>query len=550
MQSIIRFGTKKGFQAFPSLPSFGPIGNELGSEQGLYLPASIIQSHAAKVQERGAEGIERCLVYSKRSGSSGYHVIALILPVEAGKPEWRDGAFIGVALFADRQMIREREALDFLESDLKELISEHPVSSGREEGVEPLNWKSSNRPLPPSLFSELRHDVQLRSAQLVPAYKPYENWRHRVASALSAAAEVGMERVIILPWHEVAPSVSGWTTHPQPVEPPQAPSPPVVIHEDIKRLAQALENTENANKKLKEENDRLRAESSQKYRKLWAGLMTTGIIAAGLIASFFVTGIRWNVVTNEVGQPKESEHFNACNDGPYLYYWESLAFRSMQEQDLPKSLEVDPELACLEFFLGQEVCVLRAALNLKGKVGSYFFTKRYEHVKKVLESHLKDQDKDVLDSLLCMPCLKYGIHHYQLVRGQGSAEQVLSFETMMDSTANIFNDRGSKWLEDLFNHTTGVKSGFLDENAHNQSVVIAVPLRIPRNELGEGDDWYAKAAKKWVKKEQSISDALSIDAKEEMIRDLTEYVSPEFINNKSSLGDTIVFWVPELRKPQ
>jgi hypothetical protein len=521
MHNIIRFGAKKGFQAFPGIATYGSIGNELGSEQGLYLPASIIQSHARAAQERGAQGIEKCLVYSKKSASSRYHVVALILPVDTGKPEWRDGAFVGVAVLAFGQMIREVEALAVLESDLQELLSEHPISTGQEEGVEPLNWKSSSRSAPVSLFSDWRGEDPQRSALLVPAYSASENWHSRVASALTKAA--GLERVIVLPWQDAAPNISGWTANGPSIGSRPINDPRPGHEDDIKRLTEALEQKDRSLETLTEENDRLSAGNRNKNQKRFAALVATGLFGLCLGA-----GISWWVPLREVIQPPLGPTgIGASTDlVSHQYYWESLAFRSTAKKkvgDRPK-----PPTDYLEYALCEPMTIEKALCFTDEQVGPNFFKWRFEDIEWVLNDHVKNPiDK----SSYCIPCLKYGIVEYVGVEGCAPSHP-LSFSAMCDSIRQGPDSSRAEFLDKLFEVS---RQGFLLDGE-----VVAVQKKMPRKNKTE--PWATEAAQGWERGEDFK--ALDEDAIMQMIKDLTQAVDEESDKNNEG-ADTLVFWVPK-----
>lgn len=549
MQTIIRFGTKKGFQAFPSLASFGSIGNELGTEQGLYLPASIIQSHARLVQERGAQGIERCLIYSKRSSLQRYHVLALIVPIDMGKPEWRDGAFVGVAMFAHGQIIREKEALAVLESELKELLTQHPISGGQAEGAEPLNWKVSSRSVPISLFSPWRDDFQARSAQFIPAFKANEPWHQRVSTSFESIGN--LERAIILPLHESAPNISGWSApgsstsfpHQQSSEseaitstPPNAVSVP---NDDIKRLSSALEREQELNEELSQENKRLKTANNQKSRKQITMLITVSVVAVCL-----GVGIGWILRKNGnpvSGEGKEQiESYAIKVFGNKEYYFESLVLRSMYPKALhaKKDLGFDP--AFIEYALADYFPVDRATLGKEGSwVGSYFFEKRYDDLKGTLENNDFSFGR-LDDELLCVPCLKYGIVEYQSDEPLVSTLPT-SFEQMIDTLKPNLTERGIEFIQGLHE---AAKTGFLSEGelkAVRRSVKWEdYELAKKKNEKVES--WSRAAA--FACAENDEFQMLSIYAIDSMITTLTNYVEVN-PNQGANKGDSITFWVPE-----
>jgi hypothetical protein len=521
MHNIIRFGAKKGFQAFPGIATYGSIGNELGSEQGLYLPASIIQSHARAAQERGAQGIEKCLVYSKKSASSRYHVVALILPVDAGKPEWRDGAFVGVAVLAFGQMIREVEALAVLESDLQELLSEHPISTGQEEGVEPLNWKTSSRSAPVSLFSDWLGEDPQRNALLVPAYNASENWHSRVASALTKAA--GLERVIVLPWQDAAPNISGWTANGPSIgsRPINAPRPG---HEDdIKRLTEALEQKDRSLETLTEENDRLSAGNRNKNQKRFAALVATGLFGLCLGAGISWWVLQWEGIQPPVGPTGIGRSTDSV---PHQYYWESLAFRSTAKKKLGDQPVRSTDY--LKYALCQQITVERALCFTDEKVGPHFFEWRFEDIQHVLNSLYKNPYRE---SSICIPCLKYGIIEYVGVEGCAPSHP-LSFSAMCDSIRQGPDSIRADFLDELFKVS---QLGFL-----RNGEVVAVQIKLPRENTTE--PWATQAAQGWVRGDDFKD--LDEDAITQMIKDLTQAVDEESDKNNEE-ADTLVFWVPK-----
>jgi hypothetical protein len=538
MQTIIRFGAKKGFQAFPVLASFGSIGNELGSEQGLYLPASIIKSHASLAQQHHAEGIERCLVYSKRSSLQKYHVLALIMPVDAGKPEWRDGAFIGVAMLVQGQMIREKEALAVLEADLKELLTEHPISSGREESAEPLNWKASGRSVPISLFSPWQDDLTPRSAQLIPAKSNEGPWHSRVSSALDSATN--LERQVILPYHEAAPNISGWnappatgTSNPQPAPPEgdntERPMTIAVPNDDIKRLSDALEHEQKLNERLTAETTRLKQANQRQNRNRWVALAATGAIALCIGG-----GAGWMVSKKKAPTPAREETIQIQKEfGPHQYYWESLAFRSKHPSEA-KKFKVYPGEAFLENVLVRDMSVYDATLNTES-AGSDFFEWRLKDLKSVLSSH--HPSRSISDDLLCIPCLKYGILNYQVGQGVAtdSSEALLSFNEMNEALRLALDSAGIEALDNLFR---AMQKGLLS----NDGPCVAVRKSIKWT--SKDTDWREVAFKNW--EEADKFNFLTGFARQVMIEDLTDYINPG-INDGKQKGDTLVFWVPEIQ---
>lgn len=539
MQTIIRFGAKKGFQAFPSLASFGPLGNELGSEQGLYLPASIIKSHASLAQQFNTDGVERSFVYSKRSSFQKYHVVALIMPVDAEKPEWRDGAFIGVAMLVQGQMIREKEAIAFLVSDLKELLSVHPISSGWEESPEPLNWNVSGLSVPISLLSPWRNDLAPHSSQLIPAKTNEGSWLKRIELALDSVTNI--ERFAILPYHEVAPNISGWNASPaSEVQKLQSQrldddksehsnNSIAVPNDDIKRLSDALENEQKLNDKLTAETSRLMQANRRQTRNRVAVLTATGAIALslGALAGVFLpkkkapveTGVESNTIQKEFG--------------PHQYYWESLAFRSKFSSEA-KNFVVDAEEEFLEDVLIREMSVCDATFNTES-AGSEFFEWRLSDLKRVLSSHITADS--LPDNLLCIPCLKYGILYYGV--GQGitldSSKGPLSFNEMKVASQPVLDSVGSATMDNLLEAT---KKGMLSK----EGPCVAVRKSFKSNSIGT--NWPELAFEDW--QESGKFNCLTGYARQAMIKELTDYISPG-INDGKQKGDTLVYWVPEIQ---
>jgi len=442
-----------------------------------------------------------------------------------------------VAMLAQGQMIREKEALSVLEADLKELLMDHPISSGREESTEPLNWKVSGRSVPISLFSPWRNDLSPRSAQLIPAKSNEGPWHSRVASALDSATN--LERLVILPYHEATPNISGWNASP-PSGGSQTQSAPTdginmerttisvaASNDDIKRLSDALEHEQNLNERLTAETNRLKQSNQRQDRNRWVALAATGAIALciGGGAGWMVSRKKAPIPTGE-GAVQIQREF-----GPHQYYWESLAFRS-KFSDEAKKFKVYPGEAFLEDVLIREMSVYEATLNTES-AGSDFFEWRLKDLKSVLSSH--HPSRSLSEDQLCIPCLKYGILNYKM--GQGattdSSRAFLSFNEMNEELGSVLDSTG---IEVLNNLLRAMQKGLLS----NDGPCVAVRKSIKWTSKAE--NWPEAAFNEWEGKDEF--NFLTGYARQAMIEDLTEYVNPG-INDGKQKGDTLVFWVPQ-----